>query len=78
MSTILQTGITLWFNTEGKKKKEYGINFLKKKVTPEVYIAYLEKTRGLLSEGNESSEDEKSSSGFGGRTGKTCGHFRSI
>lgn len=50
LSTIKGTGMTLWFNTEGKKKKDYGIKFTKKKVSAEAFIAYLEQMRGPLPE----------------------------
>lgn len=45
LSTINYTGITLYFNTEGKKKKDEGFHFIRKQVSPDELIAYLE-TRG--------------------------------
>lgn len=50
LSTINATGITLYFNMEGKKKKDYGLHFIKKQVTPEELIAYLEKQGDVLTE----------------------------
>lgn len=50
LSTISGTGMTIWFNTEEKKKKDYGIKFTKKKVPAEAFIAYLEQSRGPLPE----------------------------
>ena len=43
MSSINYTGLTMWFDVEGKKKKNYGITFQKKKVTADFYLDYLEK-----------------------------------
>ncbi len=50
MSSINYTGLTMWFNTEGKKKKHYGITFKKKKVTAEFYLAYMEEQGQKISE----------------------------
>lgn len=50
LSSINATGMTLWFNLEGKKKKNYGIRFIKKKVSPDAFIAIVEKQKGPLSE----------------------------
>jgi len=50
LSTIKATGMTIWFNTEGKKKQHYGINFLQKQVTAEAFISLLEQKKGTLSE----------------------------
>lgn len=50
LSTINATGMTIWFNTEGKKKKKYGINFIKTRVSPDVFISVLEQQKGALSE----------------------------
>lgn len=50
LSTIKDTGMTVWFNLEGKKKKHYGINFIKKQVSAEAFIALLEQQREPLSE----------------------------
>ena len=50
MSTISYTGMTIWLNTEGKKKKNYGIKFQIKTVTADNYIALLEKMMGPMPE----------------------------
>jgi hypothetical protein len=50
LSTINQTGMTLWLNTEGKKGKDYGIKFNIKTITADTYIALVEKQVGALPE----------------------------
>ena len=50
LSSINATGITLYYNTEGKKKKDHAFHFIKKKVTGEELIAYLKKRGEILSE----------------------------
>jgi len=50
LSTIRETGMTIWFNLEGKKKKYYGLNFVKEKVPAQAFVAYLEQQKGPLSE----------------------------
>ncbi|MDH7513842.1 MAG: hypothetical protein QHH14_12920 [Clostridiales bacterium] len=50
LSSIEATGITLSFNAEGKKKKESGIHFFKKILSPEETIAELEKEGQILTE----------------------------
>jgi hypothetical protein len=50
LSTIQSTGMTIWFDTEGKEKKNYGITFLKKIIAAKDYLSLLEKQRGPLSE----------------------------
>lgn len=47
---IRGTGMTLWLNTEGKKKKRYGINFKMKRVTADELISIIEKQQGPLPE----------------------------
>jgi len=49
-STIKDTGMTLWINTEGKKKKKYGIHFNMRRVTADSVISILEKQKGPLPE----------------------------
>jgi len=49
LSSIDATGMTVWFNLEEKKKKTYGINFSKKKVKTEQFIALMEQRQGPLS-----------------------------
>lgn len=53
MSTINQTGMTIWLNAEGKKKKTYGINFKQRRVSAEKIIAELEKQRGPMPEADK-------------------------
>jgi hypothetical protein len=49
-STIEQTGVTLYFNAEGKKKTGYGILFNKIMIKPDEYIALVEKQSPLTDE----------------------------
>lgn len=50
LSSINATGMTLWFNNEGKKEKKYGIKFIKKQVSVNTFISILEQQKGTLSE----------------------------
>lgn len=50
LSSIAMTGMTLWFNAEGKKKKEYGILFIQKQISADALISRLEKEQGPLPE----------------------------
>lgn len=50
LSTIRFTGLTIWFNFEGKKDKTYGINFKEKRLSADELIATLEKQHGQLPE----------------------------
>ncbi len=50
LSTVNATGITLYYNTEGKKKKDHAFNFVQRKVGPDELIAYLESRGEVLSE----------------------------
>ncbi len=50
LSTIKDTGMTFWINTEGKKKKKYGIHFNTRRVTADSVISILEKQKGPLPE----------------------------
>ena len=43
MSTINETGMTIWLNTEGENQKKYGIRFQIKTVTADNYISILER-----------------------------------
>ncbi len=53
LSTINAKGMTIWFNTEGKKKKKYGITFIKKRISADAFISVLEQQKGALSEGEK-------------------------
>ncbi|MFA9453973.1 MAG: hypothetical protein ACERK6_08665 [Candidatus Aminicenantaceae bacterium] len=50
MSTISWTGMTVYLNASGKKKKDYFINFRKKQITADEFIANLEAQQGQLSQ----------------------------
>ena len=50
LSSIQTTGMTMWFNTEGKDKKHYGLKFTRKEVSVDEYIALLEQKQGKISE----------------------------
>ncbi len=50
LSTINATGFTLYFNTEGKKKKDHAFHFIRKQVGPDELIAYLERRGEALTE----------------------------
>jgi hypothetical protein len=50
LSTVNFTGITLYYSTEGKKKKDHAFNFAQRKVGPDELIAYLESRGEVLSE----------------------------
>lgn len=50
LSSISLTGITLWFNSEGKKKKNYGIKFIQKQISADALISRTEKEKGPVPE----------------------------
>ena len=50
LSTINDTGMTFWINTEGKNKKKYGITFKMIQVSADTLISILEKQKGPLPE----------------------------
>jgi len=50
LSTVNFTGITVYFNIEGKKNKDHALLFIRKQVTPDELIAYLEKRGMALTE----------------------------
>lgn len=50
LSSISMTGMTLWFNPEGKKKKNYGIKFIQKQISADDLISRTEKEMGPLPE----------------------------
>lgn len=49
-STISQTGLIVWINLEGKKKKKIGVRYRLRQVSGEEMVAILEKKEGSLSE----------------------------
>jgi len=50
LSSIDQTGMTVYFNAAGKKKKDYGVRFFQNKISALQCIVMLEKREGPLSE----------------------------
>ncbi len=50
LSSLAQTGFTVWFNDQGKKKKTLGVRFQKKTLPAAEVIAVMEKKNGPLSE----------------------------
>ncbi len=46
LSSINWTGMTVWFSPQGKKDKDLGIRFIKKKISADEYIAMAEKQTG--------------------------------
>ncbi|MFO7981044.1 MAG: hypothetical protein R6V00_09470 [Candidatus Aminicenantes bacterium] len=50
LTSVKESGIIVWLNTEGKKKKRYGIRFWNMRLTADQYIGLLEKQQGELSE----------------------------
>jgi hypothetical protein len=50
LSSIEITGMTLWIDTGGKKDKDLGVKFTKKKISADEYIAILEKQQGAISD----------------------------
>lgn len=50
LSTINHTGITMYFNREGKKGKDEGFHFIQKKVESDELIAYLKRRGQVLTE----------------------------
>jgi hypothetical protein len=49
-STIEFTGLKVFFNAEGKKSEDLGVHFMKKRVTADALIAYLEKRGEALTD----------------------------
>jgi hypothetical protein len=50
LSSISLTGMTIWFNSEASKKKNYGIRFMTRPISADEYIAMLEEKAGAVSE----------------------------
>ena len=50
LSSIGATGMTMWFSSEKKKKKNYGIKFIQRKISADDLIARLEKESEPLPE----------------------------
>ncbi|MBD3414788.1 MAG: hypothetical protein GF421_10205 [Candidatus Aminicenantes bacterium] len=54
LTSVKESGFMVWFNTEGKKKKRYGIRFWTMKLTADQYIELVERQQGELSEDQKS------------------------
>jgi len=50
LTSINASGMTIYFNTKGKKKKDSGITFSNKRVSAEQFIALIEQQQGPLPE----------------------------
>jgi len=50
LSSINLTGMTIWFNSEDSKKKDYGLRFVSRLISADQYIALLEEKAGTVSE----------------------------
>jgi hypothetical protein len=50
LSSISLTGMTIWFNSEVNKKKDFGIRFMNRPISADQYIAMLEEKTGAVSE----------------------------
>ena len=50
LSSIEKTGMTVWLNPDGKKKKNYGITFLKRRLESDVFLSLYEQQRGTVTE----------------------------
>lgn len=50
LSTIEATGMTLWIDVLGKKKKNLGVNFTKKRISSDEFIKLLEQRQGSVSD----------------------------
>lgn len=61
LSTLNSSGITLWLNSDGKKKKNYGIKFLRRMITADHFIALLERQHGPLPEDKKNEIKKKES-----------------
>lgn len=72
LTNINATGITLFYNTEGKKKKDHAFHFIQTKVSGEELIAYLKGRGEVVSEQQlQSIDPQKTYSMFmSDRTGK--------
>lgn len=53
ISSLTMSGLIMYFNTQGKKDKNYGVRFLKKQLTADEYIAVLEEQKGPLGDADK-------------------------
>lgn len=58
-STIEITGLRVFFTEEGKKSKDRGLHFVKKDITPDALIAYVEKTGEALTDARKAEIRQK-------------------
>jgi len=49
LSSIRASGMTIYFNTKGKNKKDHGITFLSKRIPADQFIALIEQDQGPIS-----------------------------
>ncbi len=61
LSSIRETGLKFWINTEGKSKEKYGINFMKTKISADQMIEMLEQQKGKLTEAQKNKVKENES-----------------
>lgn len=50
LSTLEATGMTIYYDNLGKKKKDYGLRFFRRQITPDEFIQILERRGQVLSE----------------------------
>lgn len=50
LTSISATGMTIWFNPENQKKKDFGLRFMSRPITADQYIAILEEKAGSISD----------------------------
>jgi hypothetical protein len=50
LTSISVTGMTIWFNPEKQKKKDFGIRFMSRPISADQYIAMLEEKAGPISD----------------------------
>jgi hypothetical protein len=50
LTSVEATGMTLYFDVQGKKSKDHGINFRRLQMTADEFIAFLEQKQGPLPE----------------------------
>ncbi len=50
LSTLEATGMTIYYDNLGKKKKDYGLRFFRRQIAPEQFIQILERRGQVLSE----------------------------
>lgn len=60
-SSMNQTGLTVWINQGDKKKKKFGINFLRGRVDAETFIKLMEKQHGPMPDDKKAQVRQKRS-----------------